>query len=78
MQDPATRHVNHLPALLKLAFDRSGEGMADRDAERRSVLDKALREMMRAAGDLPVPDDLLTFVETLEQAAGEDSVDASQ
>jgi len=52
--------------------------MADRDAERRSVLDKALREMMRAAGDLPVPDDLLTFVETLEQAAGEDSVDASQ
>jgi hypothetical protein len=52
--------------------------MADRDAERRSALDKALRDMMRAAGDLPVPDDLLAFVETLEQAAGKGGADAPQ
>jgi hypothetical protein len=49
--------------------------MADRDAKRRSALDKALRDMMRAAGDLPVPDDLLKFVEALEQCAGENGPD---
>jgi hypothetical protein len=32
----------------------------------KAALDKALREMMRAAGDLPVPDHLLKFVEELE------------
>jgi hypothetical protein len=32
----------------------------------KAALDKALREMMRAAGDLPVPDHLLQFVEDLE------------
>jgi len=58
--------------MLRLAFERSGRGMADRDAERRSALDNALRDMMRAAGDLPVPDDLLKFVEALEQGSGED------
>jgi hypothetical protein len=51
--------------------------MADRDAERRSALDKALRDMMQAAGDLPVPDDLLEFLEALEQS-GDEGADAAR
>ena len=51
--------------------------MADRDAERRAALDKALRDMMRAAGTLPVPEDLLSFVEALVED-DEDDADAAE
>ena len=44
------------------------------DEVEKAGLDKALREMMRAAGDLPVPDHLLALIDQLEsQPAAEDA-----
>ena len=45
-----------------------------RDQDLRSALDRALRDMMSAANDLPVPEHLVDFVEALaaEDKARED------
>jgi hypothetical protein len=44
-----------------------------RDQDLRSALDRALRDMMSAANELPVPDSLIEFVEALtdEEPSGE-------
>jgi hypothetical protein len=38
----------------------------------KSALDQAVRDMMEAAGDLPVPDHLLKFIEALEEHADDE------
>jgi hypothetical protein len=40
-----------------------------REEMQKSALDQAVRDMMEAAGDLPVPDHLLKFIEDLEDDA---------
>ena len=47
-------------------------GDGGRDDVQRSALDRSLREMMEAAGELPVPQHLVNFIETLEDEAGPD------
>jgi hypothetical protein len=47
-------------------------GDGGRDEVQRSALDNALREMMEAAGDLPVPQHLVNFIEALEDETGPD------
>jgi len=44
------------------------------DEVEKAALDKGLREMMRAAADLPVPEHLLALIDQLEaQSAAEDA-----
>ena len=38
----------------------------NRDQDPRSAVDKALRDMMRAASELPVPDRLRALIESLD------------
>jgi len=49
-----------------------------RDPERRSALDKALRDMMRAASELPVPASIQAMVEAFEDTAETDATDENQ
>lgn len=70
--DPASPAVNQNRANLVL---HGGTRMADgvRDEMEKAAIDETLREMMRAANELPVPDHLLKFVEALDgQPVAED------
>jgi hypothetical protein len=69
---PASPAVNQNEAtVIPYGSTRTVGGVGEE--MQKSALDQAVRDMMEAAGDLPVPDHLLKFVEDLEDhAEGED------
>ena len=52
--------------------------MGDPRAKSRAELDASLRDMMRDAAGLPVPEHLLAFAAGLEQDGGDGAPDPSQ
>lgn len=71
MFDPPSPAVNQKHAtVIPYGGARMGDG--GRDEVQSSTLENALREMMAAAGELPVPQHLVGFIEALEDEADPD------